>query len=150
MCECSVTNLCPTSWDPMDCCLPGSSDHGILQARILEWIAISFSRESFKSRDQTGVFMSPALACMYVLFAQSACTVCDPMDCSQPSWDFPGKNTGLCCHFLLQGIFHLGIEPGFPHCRQTAGRFFTTCATWEAIHPLIPQHTEVYPQIDFP
>ena len=35
-----------TLWDPMDCSLPGSSVHGIFQARILEWVAISFSRRS--------------------------------------------------------------------------------------------------------
>ena len=35
---------CPTLCDPMDCSLSGSSVHGILQARILEWVAISFSR----------------------------------------------------------------------------------------------------------
>ena len=35
--------LCPTLHDPMDCSLPGSSTHGILQARILEWVAIAFS-----------------------------------------------------------------------------------------------------------
>ena len=34
---------CPTLCDPMDCSLPGSPVHGILQARILEWVAISFS-----------------------------------------------------------------------------------------------------------
>ena len=38
-----VTESCPTLADPMDCRLPGSSVHGILQARILEWVAISFS-----------------------------------------------------------------------------------------------------------
>ena len=37
---------CPTPCDPMDCISPGSSAHGILQAKILEWAAISFSRES--------------------------------------------------------------------------------------------------------
>ena len=36
--------------DPLDCSLPGSSVHGILQARILEWVAISFLKEGFKSR----------------------------------------------------------------------------------------------------
>ena len=41
-----VTQLCLTFGDPMDCSPPGSSDNGILQARILEWVAISFSRES--------------------------------------------------------------------------------------------------------
>ena len=41
-----VAQSCPTLCDPMDCSLPGSSVHGIFQARILEWIAIPFSRGS--------------------------------------------------------------------------------------------------------
>ena len=41
----SVTRSCLTLCDPMDCSLPGSSVHGISQARILEWTAISFSRD---------------------------------------------------------------------------------------------------------
>ena len=48
-----VTPLCLTHCDPMDCCLPGSSVHGILQARIPAWVAISFSRGSFQPRDRT-------------------------------------------------------------------------------------------------
>ena len=46
-----VAQLCPTLCDPIDCSLPGSSVHGIPQARILEWVAIPFSRGSFQSRD---------------------------------------------------------------------------------------------------
>ena len=42
--ESEVAQSCPTLSDPMDCSLPGSSIHGILQARVLEWGAISFSR----------------------------------------------------------------------------------------------------------
>ena len=38
-----VTQSCPTLSDPMDCSLPGSSVHGVLQARVLEWGAIAFS-----------------------------------------------------------------------------------------------------------
>ena len=38
-----VAQSCPTLCDPMDCSPPGSSGHGILQARMLEWVAISFS-----------------------------------------------------------------------------------------------------------
>ena len=49
-----VTQSCSTLCDPMDC--QGSSVHGILQARILEWVAIPFSRASFQPRDQTQVF----------------------------------------------------------------------------------------------
>ena len=44
---------CPTLCDPIDCSLPGSSVHGILQARILEWVAISFPRGSSRPRDRT-------------------------------------------------------------------------------------------------
>ena len=51
----SVTQLCPTLCDPMDCSPPGSSVHGVLQARILEWVAISFSRGSSWPRDWTWV-----------------------------------------------------------------------------------------------
>ena len=39
-----VAQLCPTLCDPMDCSLPGSSVHGILQARILEWVVVPSSR----------------------------------------------------------------------------------------------------------
>ena len=46
-----ITQLCPTLCDPMECSLPGSSVHGIFQARILEWVAISFSRASSRPRD---------------------------------------------------------------------------------------------------
>ena len=46
---------CPTLCDPMDYSPPGSSVHGILQARVLEWVAISFSRGSSPPRDQTRV-----------------------------------------------------------------------------------------------
>ena len=44
---------CPTLCNPMDYSLPGSSVHGILQARILEWVAISFSRGSSQHRNET-------------------------------------------------------------------------------------------------
>ena len=46
---------CPALCDPMDCSLPGSSVHGILQARILEWVAISFSRAPSWPRDQNRI-----------------------------------------------------------------------------------------------
>ena len=45
-CCCLVAKSCLTLCDPMDCSPPGSSIHGILQARVLEWVAISFSRGS--------------------------------------------------------------------------------------------------------
>ena len=50
-----VSQSYPTLWDPMDCSLPGSSVHGISQAGIMEWFAISFSKGFFWTRDQTWV-----------------------------------------------------------------------------------------------
>ena len=57
--ESEVDQSCPTLCDPVDCSLPGSSLHGIFQAIVLDWIAISFSSSgSSQPRDQT---QSPAL-----------------------------------------------------------------------------------------
>ena len=53
--ESEVAQSCPTLCNPVDCSPPGSSVHGILQARILEWVAISFSRGSSQLRDRTQV-----------------------------------------------------------------------------------------------
>ena len=50
-----VAQSCPSLCDPLDCSPPGSSVHGISQARILEWVAISFSKRSSPPRDQTWV-----------------------------------------------------------------------------------------------
>ena len=54
-CYCLVAELCPTLCNPMDCCPPGFSVHGILQGRILDRVAISFSRRSSWLRDRTRV-----------------------------------------------------------------------------------------------
>ena len=55
MCECSVAHSCLTLCDPIDCSPAGFSVHWILQARILDWVAISFSRGSSWPRDRTHV-----------------------------------------------------------------------------------------------
>ena len=51
-----VAQSCPTLCDPLDCSQPGSSLHGILQARILEWVIIPLSKDSSQSRYLTRVF----------------------------------------------------------------------------------------------
>ena len=68
-CVCSVTQLCLTLCGPMDCSPPGSSVHGILQVRILEWVAIPFSRGSSHPRDPTHV---SCITCMgrWILYHQ--------------------------------------------------------------------------------
>ena len=53
--ESEVAQSCPTLSDPMDCRPPGSSIHGILQARVLEWVAIAYSRGSSWPKDWTHV-----------------------------------------------------------------------------------------------
>ena len=55
---CSVTQWWVTLYDPVDCSLPGSSVHGILQARILECVAFSSSREYFPPRDRIHITCS--------------------------------------------------------------------------------------------
>ena len=54
------------------------------------------------------------------LVAQLCPPLCDPMDCAcqAPLWNSRGKNTGVGCHFLLQGIFPQGSNLGLLHCTQ--------------------------------
>ena len=56
MLGCDCAQLCPTLCDPMNCSPPGSSVHGIFQARILERVAFSYSRGSSQLRVQTCIF----------------------------------------------------------------------------------------------
>ena len=59
---CAHAQLCLTLCNPMDCSPPGSSVRGISQARILEWVAIPFSRGSSRPRDRTHISCVSALA----------------------------------------------------------------------------------------
>ena len=72
--SCSVTKSSLTLCDPMDYSPPGSSDHGILQARILEWVAISFSRGSSRPKDWTPV-SSISRQVLYHWPTREACTL---------------------------------------------------------------------------
>ena len=69
--ESEVTRLCPTLSDPMDCSLPGSSVHGIFQARVLEWGAIAFSdKQLYHSQNNNCtwcwfIFFHTLLSCGY-------------------------------------------------------------------------------------
>ena len=86
-----VTQSCPTLCDPMDHSPAGSSVHGTLQARTLEWVAISFSsaqkwKVKVKSLSRVQLFATHGLQPTRLLLP----------------WDFPGNSTGVRCHFLLQ------------------------------------------------
>ena len=114
LCLCMlVTQSCPTLCDPMDCSPPGSSVHEVFQARILEWIAISFSRGSSGPRDWTqvsyiaGGFFTTAKMAYAAAKSLQLCLDSVRPHRQQPTslprpWDSPGKNTGVGCHFLLQ------------------------------------------------
>ena len=69
------------------------------------------------------------------LVAQSCLTFCDPMDYRLPGYsihgDSPGKNTGVSCHALLQGIFPTqGSNPDLPHCRWILCHLSHQGKTW--------------------
>ena len=127
---------CPTLCDPTDGSPPGSPVPGILQARTLEWVAISFSnawkwKVKVKSLSRVRLLATPwtaahqappsmvfsrqeywsgvplpSPACISHL--KSCLTLWDAMDCSPPGssvhGNSPGKNTGVGCHALPQGI----------------------------------------------
>ena len=102
--ESEVAQLCPTLHDPMDYSLPGSSIHGIFQARVLEWGAIALSGSELD--------FLPTKRLKWASKGEGEGeTQCDPMDCSLPGSSVhgmlrsPGQNTGVGSHSLLQGIF---------------------------------------------
>ena len=80
-----VPQSCLTLWDPMDCSPPGSSVHGILQARILEWVVMPFSRGLWCccSVAQWCLTLCDPTCCSV---AQLCLTLCDPMDYSMPGF----------------------------------------------------------------
>ena len=85
LCYAKSLQSCPTLCDPIDSGPPGSPVPGILQARTLEWVAISFSnagkwKVKVKSLSHVRLLATPWTA----------------------AWDFPGKSTGVGCHCLLR------------------------------------------------
>ena len=93
----------PTLCNPVDCCLPGSSVHGVLQARMLDYVVMPSSRGSSRPRDQAVSFMSIALAGGFFTtrntweahaaaakLLHSCPTLCNPIDSSPPDSTIPG------------------------------------------------------------
>ena len=105
-----VTQSCLTLCDPMDCGLPGSSVHGIHQARILEWVAVLFSGGSSQLRDRSQVL---------------------PLQADSLPAEPPGSP-----RILEWGSFSRGSsQPRNQTCSScTASRFFTSWATREALY----------------
>ena len=93
-----VIQSCPTLCNPMGWSLPGSSVHGILQARVLEWVAISFSRGSSWPRDRTQV--SCIVSRRYTIWATSINKFFPISLASRmvmwPVWPIGGKHMSHC------------------------------------------------------
>ena len=116
-----VAQSCPTLCDLVD-----SSIHGIFQARILEWVAISFSRGTFRPRNQTRV--SCIVGRRFTVWAtkwseitQSCPTLCNTMDCSLSGSSVHGIFQARVLEWIAisfsKGSSNPGIKPRFPALR---------------------------------
>ena len=115
---CLVTQSCPTLWDPLDCSPPGASVHGILHARILEWVAISFSRGSSWPRDQTQVSCIASGFCIVWI--------------SREAWAFRVNKTN--CLFAISGSSTRApggqVQEPLSLTVRSDSQFYTLLAVW--------------------
>ena len=112
-----VAQSCPNLCDPIDCSLPGSSLLGILQARILEWVAVPFSKWSSQSRDGTQVLPH----CRWILYHLRSRRILE--------WAAKPFSSG-------------SSQPmNWTRVSCLAGEFFTNWATKEAL--IVCEHTSV-------
>ena len=132
---------CPTLCDPIDGSPPGYPVPGILQARTLEWVVISFSN-AWKWKVKV-----KSLSCVRLLATPWTAAYQAPPSMGfsrQEYWSrvlLPSpKNTGVGCQFLLQGIFPLrGSNPGLLHCRQ-----ILYCLSYQG-SPRTPEKSVLFP-----
>ena len=119
-----LLQLCSTLCDPMDYSAPGSSVHGILHTRILEWVAMPSSRGSSQPRDRTHVskvweYISLKYGNAAAKLLQSCLTLCDPIDSSPPGSSIPG---------ILQARTLEWVAISFSNARMQA-KLFQSCLT---------------------
>ena len=130
--SCVCAQLCLTLCDPMDYSPPGSSVHGIHQARILEWVAISFSRESSRPRDRIHVSCISCIG-MWILY------LCATREPHRHSKDWTELFANNCpSHLPCFGLLCCGILSPWG-CLTVLERFvfsnFSGCSLgW--LHPL--------------
>ena len=125
---------------PVDCSPPGSSVHGISQARKLECVAISFSREPSQPRDWTYIswigrqilYHSTTREALQSEVAQSRPTLCDPMDCSLPGFSIHGILQARILEWVAISFSRRSSWPrDWTRIFRIAGRCFTVWATRE-------------------
>ena len=132
--EREVTQLCLTHYNPQYCNLPGSSVHGIFQARIQEWVAISFSRGSSQPqpRDQTQVYLHcrrtpyhlshQGIPYVEMITTMSVVYICHHIVTKTPflCWDILrftfSKSWGKQCNIINIIIMLYITSPSLTHC----------------------------------
>ena len=112
-----VTLSCPTLCNPMDWSLPGFSIHGIFQARVLEWVAISFSRKSSQPRDWTQV--SRIVSRRFTVWATREVLTVLKLDLSPQTWPQSSNLT-----FGLLGV-------ASPLCSEKAMAPYSSTLAWK-------------------
>ena len=100
--EREVAQSCPTLCDPMDYSLPGSSIHGIFQARVLEWVPWEIQLIFLCETWQSHWILWKALLCTRV---QSCSSLCNPVDCSPSA----SSVHFMLMDFLCKRLYHLEI-----------------------------------------
>ena len=105
---CFVTQSCLTLWNPMNCSPPGSSVYWIFQARMLEWVAISYSMRSFRPRDWTHI------SCIDRWLFTTELPRKSLVNCNYLS----GKQTAIYVHTLLSQWIFPNIKSARVRCRE--------------------------------
>ena len=103
-CWCAHTQSCVTFCDPMDCSLPGSSVPSIFQTRILEWVAISFSKGASRPRDWTHVSFVSCISrqIFFLFFFFTTSAIWEALGIANGSWlskSSPWRSVLELCHF---------------------------------------------------
>ena len=119
---CLVAQSCPTLCHPMDCSPPGSSVHGILQARILEWVAMPSSGGSSQRRDQTQAFCT-AGRFFYCLKHQGSPRILEWVACPfSRGACWPGNQPGSLLFLKFCSRVHWPGSPGGASGKEPASR----------------------------
>ena len=165
-----VTQSCLTLCDPIDGSPPRSPIPGILQTRTLEWVAISFFNAwkwKVKGKSLSHVRFSNPMDCspsgssVHGIFQArvigwGAIAFSDRL---YSPWNFPGRNTGVRSHSLLQGFFPTqGSSPGLLHCRQilyhlshqrrpSLSKEWANCLRWNTVLSLLQLSVNIYDPI---
>ena len=136
-----LLQACLTLCESMDCRQPGYSTHEILQARILEWVAMSSSRGSFPPRDRHLLYLLPLVGGLFTIWCKGThprgvCSVVSDSVTSWTvaarllcSWNFPGKNTGVPFS-TPGGLPNPGMETKSPESPSLASGLYHH-ATWQ-------------------